>query len=169
MMLQLLPAMTLAIAALAAILPFGAGDTVRMCLSFVPVIVAQYWSVRRPRMVPLPLIFAIGLAIDILTHGPVGFWALMMLAAAGLARLEDAWTGTSTTAGRAAVFCIAMLVVAGLAWAVASIYTGAMIDGHPMLVAALVAIAAYPLFAIMLMPIDRLWATPRVHLFERGG
>lgn len=167
--MQLLPALCLLIAALIAVLPFGASEGVRACLSFVPVIVTHYWIARRPRLLPAILVFATGLAIDVLTHGPVGFWSLMMLAAAALARLEDNFTGQSTMAGRAAVFCISMLAVAGLAWAVASAYNGQLIEGRPMLLAALVAIGFYPLIAMLLMPIDRLWETQRRHVFARSN
>lgn len=168
-MLHVLPALTLVIATLVAVLPFGANESVRACISFAPLIVVHYWSARRPRLLPVSFIFAAGLTIDVLTHGPVGYWALMALAAAALAQLEQGFTGQSSAAGRAAVFAIAMLVVGSLGWGVASLYNGQLIEGRPMLLAALVAIAVYPLFALLLMPIDRLWDTHRGHLFERGG
>jgi rod shape-determining protein MreD len=167
-MLLILPALTLIVAALIAVLPFGAGESVRACISFVPLVVVHYWSARRPHLMPATLVFATGLAIDVLTHGPVGFWSLMMLVAAALARLEEGFTGQSTLAGRAAVFSIAMLAVAALVWAVASGYNGQIIEGRPMLLAALVSIGLYPLAAMLLMPIDRLWETQRRHLFARG-
>jgi rod shape-determining protein MreD len=168
-MLHLLPAMTLLAASLIAVLPFGAGEGARACISFAPLIVTHYWSARRPRLLPVTFVFASGLAIDVLTHGPIGFWSLMMLAAAALARLEDSFTGQSTVAGRAAVFCIAMMALAAFAWAVSSGYNGQLIEGRPMLLAALVSISLYPLVALLLMPIDRLWQTQRSQLFVRGG
>lgn len=169
MMLRLLPSVTLVVASIIAMLPFGAGDAVRICISFIPVLVTQYWSARRPRLLPVTLVFACGLAIDILSHGPVGFWALMMLAASALARLEETLTGQSTATGRAAVFSIAMLVVAGLAWSVGSLYSGQTLDGQPMLLAALASIMLYPVAALLFMPIDRLWGNPRPYLFTRGS
>jgi rod shape-determining protein MreD len=165
--MQILPALTLLVAALIAVLPFGTSEGVRACLSFAPVIITHYWCVRRPHLMPVVVVFAVGLAIDILTHGPVGFWALMMLGAAALAQLEAAVTGQSTSAGRAAVFAITMFSVAGLSWAVASAYNGQLIEGRPMLLAALIAILIYPVVAVLLIPIDRLWETQRSHLFER--
>jgi rod shape-determining protein MreD len=167
--LLVLPVLTLLIASIFAVLPFGVGDTVRTCVSFLPLVVTHYWSARRPNLLPVTVIFACGLAIDVLSHGPIGFWAFMMLAVGALARLEETLTGQSTATGRAAVFAIAMVVVAALSWAVASLYIGQAIDGQPMLLAALVAIGTYPIAAILLMPIDRLWHTQRTQLFARGG
>jgi rod shape-determining protein MreD len=169
MILLVLPVLTLVVASILAVLPFGAGELVRTCISFLPLIVVHYWSARRPHLLPVTAVFACGLAIDVLTHGPIGFWALMMLAVAALAPLEDTLTGQSTATGRAAVFAIAMVAVAGLAWGVASLYNGYTMDGRPMLFAALCSIASYPLAALLLMPIDRLWDTQRSHLFARGG
>jgi rod shape-determining protein MreD len=168
MILLLIPALTVIIATLIAILPFGAGDMVRTCLSFLPLMTIHYWSARRPHLVPVAVVFVVGLIIDVLTHGPVGFWALLALTAAGTAQIETAATGQSTTAGRAAVFALTMVLAAGLCWAIASLYTGQTIDVQPFLVAALTAVALYPLMAVLLMPIDRLWDTQRSRLFMRG-
>lgn len=169
MISRTLPTLTLTLASLIAVLPFGGGDAMRLCLSFAPVVVTHYWTVRRPRLLPSPLVFAFGLMIDVLTHGPLGYWAFLMLAAAALAPLEEAATGQSTAVGRAAVFAMTMLLVAGLAWGIASLYSGMLVDAQPMLFAALASVLTYPLVAMVLMPIDRIWTTPRSHLFERGG
>jgi rod shape-determining protein MreD len=164
-----LPAITALIAALFAILPFGAGDTVRAGLSFAPLMVIHYWSARRPQLLPVPLIFALGLVVDVLTHGPLGFWALMALAAAAAAHGEIAMTGQSTATGRAAVYAITMVMLAALSFGIASGYSGQLIDGQPMLLAALAAIVLYPVMAALLMPIDRLWDIQRPSLFTRGA
>ena len=47
--------------------------------------IVAYWSLRRPEAVPLILVFAAGLARDLLTDAPVGAGALaLVLAAEGL-------------------------------------------------------------------------------------
>lgn len=168
-MLRFLPAATLCIAALLAVLPFGADEMVRYAVSFLPLMVIQYWSARRPAMVPVPLIFGSGLIVDVVTHGPVGYWALLAVVVAAFAPLEVWLMGRSTAIGRALVFAGAMFVVAALAWSIAALYTGTAIVGRPFLGAALTAIALYPVMALGLMAIDRLWDTPRAQLFVRGG
>jgi rod shape-determining protein MreD len=168
-MLRLLPATTVCIAALLAVLPFGADEMARYAVSFLPLMVIQYWSARRPAFVPVPLIFGVGLIVDILTHGPVGYWALLALIAAGFAPFELWAVGRSTAIGRALTYAAAMLVTAGVAWAVASLYTGNTVAGRPFLGAALAAMALYPVMALGLMAIDRLWETPRSQLFVRGS
>jgi cell shape-determining protein MreD len=168
-MLRLLPAATLVFAALLAVLPFGVDEVVRYVIRFLPLMVVHYWSARRPSLVPVPLIFAVGLAIDVLTHEPLGYTAVLALAVAGLAPLEYWLSGRSTAAGRAGVFAIAMLAAAALAWGIAAIYTGVKPDARPFLLAALTTLALYPIMALMLLGIDRLWEAPRAQLFVRGG
>ncbi len=167
MILLFFPALIVIVTALFAVLPLGAGEAVRACLSFAPMTVIHYWSARRPHLLPVTFVFCVGLGIDVLTHGPVGFWALMGLASAAMAHLEIGLTGQSTATGRAAVFAIAMFGLAGLSWGVASLYSGQTIDGQPMLLAALISISLYPAIAVALMPIDRLWEARRTRLFER--
>ena len=168
-MLRVLPATTVCIAALLAVLPFGADEMVRYAVSFLPLMVVQYWSARRPQLVPVSLIFGVGLIIDVLTHGPVGYWALLALLAASVAPIEARLFGRSTAPGRALMYAVAMIAVAAVAWGVATIYTGAAVAGRPFLGAAITAIALYPLMALGLMAIDRLWETPRAHMFARGS
>lgn len=168
-MLRFLPAATVCIAALLAVLPFGADEMVRYAVSFLPLMVIQYWSARRPALVPVPLIFASGLVVDVVTHGPVGYWALLALLAASFAPIEASLMGRSTTIGRALIFAGTMLAVAAIGWTIASIYTGISVASRPFLGAALTAMALYPAMALGLMAIDRLWETPRAHLFVRGG
>lgn len=168
-MLRCLPAATVLIAALIAVLPFGADEIPRYMLSFLPLAVIHYWSARRPTLVPVPLIFAVGLVVDILTNGPVGYWALLALLTAGLAPGDTWLLGRSSVASRALDYALAMLVVAGVAWAVATLYSGANIPARPFLAAAFACITIYPLMALGLLAIDRIWETPRPHLFVRGG
>ena len=162
-MLRCLPAVTLLIAALIAVLPFGADEIVRYCLSFLPLIVIHYWSARRPTLLPVPLIFAVGLAIDVLTHGPVGYWALLASLTARRWRPRDVWlTGHSSVAGRAARFLRRDAGRRRRSPGPSRRSTPAqMIPARPFLAAALACIALYPLMALGLMAIDRLWETPR--------
>jgi rod shape-determining protein MreD len=170
MMLRVLPALTLLFVALLAVLPFGADEeAVRYAIRFLPLMVVHYWSARRPGLLPVPYIFGIGLAIDVVTHDPLGYSALLALAVAGLAPLEFWLTGRSTAAGRALVFALAMVMAAGLAWMIAIIYTGTKPDARPYLLAALATLPMYPMMALALMSIDRLWETPRAQLFVRGN
>jgi rod shape-determining protein MreD len=168
-MLRFLPVMTLVLASVLAVLPFGADEVVRYAIRFLPLMVAHYWSARRPALMPVPLIFGIGLAVDVLTHEPLGYTALLALVVAGLAPLEHWLTGRSTAAGRAAVFALAMFAAAALAWTIAALYTGTKPDSRPFLLAAIATLGLYPIMALSLMSIDRLWETPRAKLFARGS
>ena len=168
-MLRLLPAVTLLIAALLAVLPFGVDEVVQYAIRFAPLMVAHYWSARRPALLPVPLIFGVGLTVDILTHLPLGYTALLALVVSGIAPLEAWASGRSTAIGRAAVFAVAMCVAAMLAWTIAAVYNGVRPDSWPFMVAALTSICLYPIMTLALMSIDRLWETPRAQIFVRGG
>jgi cell shape-determining protein MreD len=168
-MLRVLPALTIVFAAILAVLPWGVDEVVRYAIRLLPLMVIHYWSARRPGLVPVPFIFSIGLAIDVLTHEPLGYTAVLALAAAAMAPAETWLTGRSTAAGRAVVFAAAMLGAAMLGWLIAALYTGARPEARPFLWAALAAMAIYPIMALALMGIDRLWETPRAQLFVRGS
>ena len=167
--MRILPALTLIIAALIAVLPFGADAGMRQAMGFLPVMVAHYWSARRPALVPVPLIFAVGVGIDILTQKALGFTAVLLLVVAALAPVEIWLTGRSTAVGRSLVYAAAMLTAAGCAWAIAGAYMGMMLPGASYLQTALTAMALYPFMALALIGIDRLWETPRAQIFVRGG
>lgn len=166
MIRNILPALSVAVLALLAVLPWGAADTTRFALALLPLAAIHYWCARRPLLMPAALVFTVGIAMDVATHGPLGFWSLLALVTAAAARLP-LQVGRGPLA-RYAVFAVTMILVASLAWAVASLYFLRGIEWHPMLLAAIAAIAAYPLVALALMPIDRLWDTPARAIFARG-
>ncbi len=168
-MLRVLPALTLVLAALLAVLPFGLDEVVRYVIRFLPLMVTHYWSARRPALVPVPFVFGVGLAIDIMTHEPLGYTALLALVVATSASLEHRLTGRSTALGRALVFAVTMFAAAGFGWGIAALYTGTNPDARPFIIAALATLPMYPIMVLAFMTIDRLWATPRAQIFVRTG
>lgn len=70
------------------ILPLNAGFTgwpgpdLGLCLTFV-------WVLRRPDLLPAPLIGALFLLEDILLYRPIGLWAAFVLAGSEAARLRE--------------------------------------------------------------------------------
>ena len=62
-----------------------------------------------------------GLGLDTLTHGPLGYWALVYLAAYASGVLSQPF-GNNSFMARTGVFVISLISVAFTAWAAASLY-----------------------------------------------
>jgi rod shape-determining protein MreD len=167
--MQVLPALSVLSMAVLAVLPWGGDDAVRFAIALMPMMSIQYWAARRPGILPTTLVFAAGLFVDVMSSGPLGFWSLLALLALALGRLEGLVTERSTPAGRAAACLCALVVLAAATWAVASVYFNHVVDWRALARGALYVAAAYPLLALVLLPIDRLLAAPRTRLFSHGG
>jgi rod shape-determining protein MreD len=168
MIRNLLPAGSVALLAVLAVLPWGAADAIRFALPLLPLTAIHHWNARRPAQLPAPFVFAVGLAMDVATHGPLGYWSLLALIAAALARYERKAVPALGPLGRYALFGFAMLLLAVIGWAVASLYFLRLIEWRPLLSSALAAVVAYPLLASLLGPIERLWAeTPPRQILGR--
>ena len=124
------PVASIAVLALIAALPWGLPSEDRFFLPLLPVIAIHYWSLRYPAMIPEWFVFVTGLGLDILTHGPLGYWALIYLAAHSIAVLSEPF-GRSGQVARVALFVPSLLAVAALAWAVSSVYFFEWADWRP--------------------------------------
>ncbi len=164
----LIPGVTLALATLLAVLPWGLSSDTRFLLPLLPFAVIHLWAVRQPALMPEWLVFLSGLATDVLTHGPLGFWSLVFLLGLVLAhviRTNGAWGN----GGRWLHFCATLVVLALAQWVIAAAYFMSAIDWRPFLAAAFVAALIYPLLGVLLGPLERLWPTSDNARFERGG
>jgi rod shape-determining protein MreD len=150
-------------------LPWGGPPWSETALMLLPAASIYYWSLRRPQLMPAVLVFACGLLLDVLTHGPLGVWAVaaLVVALAGrkARRIRPALGWLRSAAAAIATFAIALALVTGLEAAFA---------WHPIALLprlhALAAICiAYPVLAGMLSAFDPLWpAADGRSLFARG-
>lgn len=115
------PLSSIILLTLIAALPWGLPSEDRFFLPFLPVVVIHYWGLRRPELVPEWFVFASGLCLDILTHGPLGYWALVYLAAYALGVLCQPYANNGQMA-RIGLFVLSLISVAFAAWAAASLY-----------------------------------------------
>ena len=86
--------------------------------------VVAYWSIRRPGSIPLPLVFALGLARDLMTDTPVGAGVLSLVLiseafkawrrtlARSIFLIEWVWVAASSVAGAALIFVLMALTFA---------------------------------------------------------
>ncbi len=119
-----------------------------------------FWSLYRPASLPAPLVFAIGLLLDLLAQGPVGIEVLVLLlihavalksrrvlTRSGFAAVWLAFTGVALGAA-----LLEFLLVCLLTWRGLPLWPGAFEFG--------VAAGLYPFLALYLIGLHRGLAAP---------
>ena len=143
---------------LAAVLPYGLPKS-SLAAPVLALISVYYWSLFRPELMPAGAAFLLGLLVDVLSGGPPGLNALVLIlvhwAASGQRRalagksFAVGWLGYLLIAGGAAI----------LNWFVASVFHVTVIESVPLLVSHAIGTAAYPLVAIFLARLQPLTRT----------
>jgi rod shape-determining protein MreD len=163
-----LPALSVLFAVLATAVPWGLPADSTFILPLVVVMMVFCWRALPGTVLPPYLAMLLGLLTDVMSGGPLGFWALMTLIAASagarapsltdgrdLGRLWLAW---------GAVACL----VAGIGWLLASLYFVRWIVWWPIAFGALASIALFPvvLHGLLWIRRGRLWPE-RTALYRR--
>jgi rod shape-determining protein MreD len=142
---------SIGVLALLAALPWGLPPDDRFFLPLLPVVAIHYWSLRHPGLVPEWYVFLAGLLLDVLTHGPLGYWPLVYLTA-HMAAVLSAPLASRGVMMRLALFGFALIGVVATAWMIASVYFLERADIGPYAIgAALAALSAgllIPLFHV---------------------
>lgn len=165
------PTASVVVALVLVLLPWGiAADewpVWRFLVPFAPLGVIHFWLMRRPATMPFPLVFLAGLVVDAVTHGPLGFWALIYLIGGAVVRLAGGQLHTSTV-GRFAAFTAGFVLVGAITWGLATGYYLRQIEMQPVLAAVAVVILCYPVLALLLSPmVGRRRRAPNLSL-DRG-
>ena len=125
-----------------------------------------FWARAQPQLMPTSFVFVTGVAVDVLSYGPLGYWSLIYLSGLALTGPADrfgARGGLSEWIGFTAIGAGLAL----LAWLVASIYFVHFIAWRPMAWAAVLLALIYPALQALLLPLDRWVAGPRALNLER--
>lgn len=165
--MAIVPAASILFLALIALLPWGGGDVARFAAAMMPMFAIRFWSLRRPATVPAALAFVTGLLLDVVSYGPLGFWALIALAALALARIEGSFHHASLPSVTIGWLAATAIALAALAWIVSSIYFNRPVPWQPTLIGAALSALLSPVLGFLLDPLDRLWGVPRGGLFTR--
>jgi rod shape-determining protein MreD len=140
---QATPALLTTLLVLPSVLPIespGIGEIAPM----LTVMAVFYWSVYTPELLPPWLAFAVGLLQDLVSGGPVGMMALILvLVATYVATQRRIFLSRSFVVGWGGFALIALAVAAG-SWAVASLYFASLLRPAPMLLQALITVMLYP-------------------------
>ncbi len=162
------PLFTVIVFAVIAALPWGGGDTARAFLLLLPLASVHFWSLKRPTLMPAAGIFGSGLLMDLLTQGPIGFFAFVALAVGFISRYLLQRALRSSILGRYLLFVVAVCCASALIWTIASLYIMAPLPLMSHVYATLLAVAIYPLLSALLSGIDvLLWTQHQRQLF--GG
>ena len=119
-----------------------------------------FWSLFRPQAMAPPVVFAIGLLLDLLGFLPLGVGAVTMLATHGVAQRMRRFLSRQRFAVVWLIFTTVACGVAALNWALVSLLTFSIVPTGPVLFQAGLAAAMYPAVAIPLMLAHRSIANP---------
>lgn len=154
-----IPSLVCLIAAIAAALPWGVPTSFALALPLVAFAVVVFWAIRHARQLPSPIVFALGLLMDMATGGPMGFWALNFLIGYAVGHYGPRWNAERRDgAGAFVTFATALAVVTIVGWLISSLYYLQLMPLRAPLIGALVSLAAFPVIAFLMGPLDRLLA-----------
>jgi len=120
-------------------------DPAAPALSLAPALAFYRWGKSAPAALVCPFAALAGAALDILAHGPLGYWALVYAAAAALGG-----HGRDAAGGGVIVFVLHMAALAGLQAVVGAAATLAPPDWHAILRQTLAACAIFPVIMVMI-------------------
>jgi rod shape-determining protein MreD len=164
---SLVPTASVVILSLLAMLPWGLPSDSRFVLPLFPYIAIHYWAARDTDRLPVWAVFVCGLAIDVVTNGPLGYWSLIYLL--GFVIAAGAGEVRSTSSGaRWLLFLSSLSVLIICAWGISSLYFFDLVDWTPFAWAAVTAGVAYPAIAFALRSIDPLSSRYLNDRLERG-
>lgn len=133
-------------------LPFGSD----LALPMLGLLTAFFCALRYPGLLLSPIIFLAGLACDLFTRAPLGYWALLFMAASICAALA------ATLAERygALIGWLCLLVMAplaaGAAWGLSSLYMEHWLDIRAISDGLLMALILLPLPILLLIGLEPL-------------
>ena len=121
----------------------------------LPLIGVYYWAVHRPDLMPLGVVFLIGLFHDLLIGATLGHYALIYLISYWVV-----YTQRRFLVGRSYLYiwwALAMTasLAAGLDWLIASAWSGRPLSVEPQAFRAMTTTAAFPMVSWMLIQIHR--------------
>jgi rod shape-determining protein MreD len=140
-------------------LPFGIADQAEL-LPAMTLAAVYFWSLFRPASLPPPIVFLLGLLLDLLGYLPIGTGVLTLLLVHGLA---GAWRRRLTQQGFLVVWLVFVAVGVGasaLIWALTSLLSLRLMPIGPALFQAVLTGALYPALAILLIGAHRSIADP---------
>ena len=139
--------------------PFGIADQA-MLLPALTLASVWFWSLFRPAAMPPPVVFLIGLLLDLLGYQPLGVGVLTALTVHGLALR---WRRRLAQQGFFVIWLVFALLAAPasmLSWALTMLLSFRLLPPGPALFQAVLSAALYPALAVPLARAHRTIADP---------
>lgn len=155
----IVPSLVLLLAVVVAAVPWALPAVAGFVLPLQLIIFVFALSLQRKYELPTLSVFAAGLLMDVLTAGPLGYWAIIFLITHTLAGLLTRRKVHTNFAMLWVTFAATAATASITGWVLASLYFVRLIDWQPMLIGGAVAVVLFPLVA---WPLRRsLGTTPR--------
>jgi rod shape-determining protein MreD len=106
-----------------------------------------YWSLYRPDLMPMPLVFVLGVLLDILGGGPLGLMALLLVLVHGICVSQRQVLANKSFYVGWFGFTIVAVGANLIGWIIACAYFQALLSPVPVLIQTIVTITIYPLLA----------------------
>ncbi len=166
---KLLPIVSVLAFAVLSALPWGLPENFGYTLPALPFAIIYFWTREHPRLIPAFIVFLAGITVDVLTHGPLGYWAIVYLTGVALAWFFDAVQERFGGPRGAAAVIVILPLVAATGWLLASLYFGRPVAWQPMALAAAGLALAYPLLVLTLSPVSAWISGPSTLNLDRRG
>ena len=119
-----------------------------------------FWSVFRPVSLPPPVVFALGVLLDLLGYLPLGVGVLILLVTQGLALRGRRFLGQQGFAVVWLAFSVVAFGAAALTWTLVALLRLRLIPVGPSILEAVLTASLYPALAIPLGAAHRTIADP---------
>jgi rod shape-determining protein MreD len=139
--------------------PFGLWGQAAL-LPTVALTCVWFWSLLRPAGMPPPVVFLIGLLLDLLGFLPLGVGGVTMLTTFGIAQRLRRFLSRQGFTVVWVIFTAVACGIAAMTWALVSALTFTLVPAGPVLFQAGLAAAMYPVVAIPLTLAHRSIADP---------
>ena len=139
-----LPALSVLVAVLATAAPWGLPAEATFILPLVVVMMVFCWRALPGTVFPAYLALLLGLLMDIVSGGPLGFWALMALIAASVGGRTPSLADSQDVNRLWLVWAGVAVLIAVISWLLGSLYFLHWIDLWPIALGAGASILLFP-------------------------
>lgn len=144
-MTNLLPALSVLFAVVATAVPWGLPADATFVLPLVVVMMVFCWrAIPGTALHPAGAV-GLGLLADLMSGGPLGYWALMCLIAATVGRRAGALKESQDVGIHWLIWTVLVSLLGVLGWLLASLYYFRWIDWWPIAFGVVVSIALFPI------------------------
>jgi rod shape-determining protein MreD len=168
-MTKYLPALSVLFAVVATAVPWGLPADATFILPLVAVMMVFCWRTIPGAALPPAGAVGIGLLADLMSGGPIGYWALMCLIGATVGGRAGSLREGSDFVLHWLIWSALVTVLAGFGWLLASAYYFRWIDWWPIAFGAMTSIVLFPVVMYGLLWVRHGRLGPERNEIFRGG